>query len=250
MISEFPLFVFTLLGGAAAGAYAFCAVFPEKADSSKKGIAFPLTCLILLAVSGLCLLTHLGHPERMFNTFSNFSAGITQEGIAMIAFGLVTLIDVILVAAKGETPRWLRIVGGVLGVLLLVAMANAYSQLLNVPAAATLAVVPFFVVGGLALGGALYGAFMSAPYQKGAYLWTSIVVAVLMLATLIAMGLHFASIGLDSVPFIAGAVVGPVAAAVVMLACSKANKSWGAVAVLALMFVGVAIARYAFYAVA
>lgn len=250
MIAEFPLFVFTLLGGAAAGAYAFSAVFPCKRDESRKSVAFPATCLVLLTVSGLCLLTHLGHPERMFNAFSNFSAGIAQEGVAMIALGIVSLVDVIFAAVKGESPRWLRVVGGVFGVLLLVAMGNAYCQLFNVEVAATLAVAPFFLMGGIFLGAALYGLFMDAPYAKGAFLWASVAVAAVLAVTLAAMGAHFAAIGLSPVPFVVGIIVAPVASAVVMAANVKTGKAWTPVAVCALAFVGMAVARYAFYVVA
>lgn len=249
MISEFPLFVFTLLGGAAAGAYAFSAVFPQKQKESGKDFAFPLTCLVLLAVSGICLLFHLGHPERMLNAFSNFSAGITQEGIASVALGIVVVVDLVFSVAKGSSPRWLRIVGGVLGLLLLAAMANAYGQLYNVEAASTPAVMPFFLVSGLALGGALYGLFAKAPYTKGAYLWTSVVVAAASAAALVAMALHFSSLELSILPFVASVIIAPVASLAVMLAFMKADKPWVPVAVCALMFIGIAIARYAFYAV-
>lgn len=250
MIPEFPLFVFTLLGGAAAGAYAFSAVFPQKQDNAKKDVAFPLVCLVLLAVSGLCLLMHLGHPERMFNAFSNFGAGITQEGFAMVGLGVMVVVDLAFCAVKGASPRWVRIAGAAFGVLLLAAMANAYSQLHNVPAAATFAVVPFFFVGGLALGDALFALFADKPYAKGAYLWASIAVVALLAVTLAVMGAHFASIGLSAVPFIAGLVIAPVAGVMVMLASMKADKAWAAPCVCALVLVGIAIARYAFYAVA
>ena len=78
MISEFSLFLFTLLGGTAAGAYVFSWAFP--AGKGKKRWLLPLVSLVLLAIGGVALLLHLGHPERMFYAFTNLSAGITRAG--------------------------------------------------------------------------------------------------------------------------------------------------------------------------
>lgn len=248
MIAEFPLFVFTLLGGAAAGAYVFAAFFPAKEVEGKKKAVFPLVVLILLAVSGLMLLTHLGHPERMFNAFSNPTAGITQEGVTMMGLGLFALIDLILAFFKGKTSRPVQIVAAIFGFLLLCAMANAYFQMLGIAACNTAAVIPFFLIGGLSLGAALYALFMDEPYKKGTFSLVSIIVAALLAITLIAMTAHFASIGESPVAMACGLVIAPIASIVVMAVAQKGGKTWAPATVLALMVIGMAIARYSFYA--
>lgn len=248
MISEFPLFIFTLLGGAAAGAYVFSVFFPEKEVEGKKKAVFPLVILILLAVSGLMLLTHLGHPERMFNAFSNPTAGITQEGVTMVGFGIFALIDLIIAFVKGEVNRPVRIIAAIFAFLLLCAMGNAYFQMLGTPAADTAAVIPYMIIGGLGLGAALYALFMDDPYKKGAFSWTSIIVDALLAITLIAMTAHFASVSLSPVSQACGLIIAPVASIAVMFAAQKGGKNWAPATILVLMLVGMAIARYAFYA--
>jgi len=248
MISEFPLFIFTLLGGGAAGAYAAAALFTEKEFEGKKLAMFPLVCLILLGVSGVALLGHLGHPERVFNAFSNINSGITQEGFTMMAFGVVVAIDCLVRLVKSQAVRALKIVGGVCGVLCLCAMANAYFNMLGIDACTTPAVVPFFIVGGLATGFALFGLFMEHPYEKGAFSTASVVIDALLAVAMAAMAAHFSGVGLDLLPMVCGLVIAPVASIVVIAMHWKEPKSWTATAVCALMFVGLAIARFAFYA--
>lgn len=248
MISEFPLFLFTLLGGAAAGAYVLAAFFPESKATGKRLAAFPLVVLVLLAVSGLALLTHLGHPEHMLNAFSNPTAGITQEGIAMMLFGVCALVDLIFVFAKGAVSKGVRIAAAVFGFLLLCSMGNAYFQMFGKPVAYTGAVIPYMVVGGLGLGAALYALFMQEPYKKGAYLWTSVVIDALLAMSLVAMAVHFGEVSQAPNAQVCGLIVAPVASVATMLAAGKTGQAWVAPTVLGLMLVGMAISRYAFYA--
>ena len=249
MIGEFPLFIFTLLGGAAAGAYVLAAVFPLKeTDDKKQKSLFPLVALILLAVSGLMLLTHLGHPERMLNAFSNPSAGITQEGFTMMGFGVMVVIDLYFAYFKNTSVKAVKYVAAVFAFLLLLAMGNTYFQMLGEPACATAATIPFFVVGNLGLGAGLLALFMDEPYTKGGFNWTSIVIYTLLAVTLGAMALHFSSVSLDAMPMWLGLVVAGIAPIVVCFMSQKETPSWAPIAICALVFIGMAIARYAFYA--
>ena len=103
MISEFPLFIFTTLGGIAAGAYVARAIEPLKVGRTASW-AFPLFALALLAVSGFALLGHLGQPLRVLNAFSNPAAGITQEGIVTVLFGVAVVADFALCLKRGDSP--------------------------------------------------------------------------------------------------------------------------------------------------
>lgn len=64
--------------------------------------------LALLAISGVVLLLHLRHPERMFNAFRNLGAGVAQEGVCVALFGIVLLANFILTWKKDGALRWLR----------------------------------------------------------------------------------------------------------------------------------------------
>ena len=146
MISEFPLFMFTTLGGLAAGAYAASAVFPVGKDS-KKAWLFPLACLILLAVGLAFLPAHLGRPERMLAALTHPGAMIAQEAYWSAALAVVLIIDIVMAKTKGAAPRALRIIGAIVGVVLMVIMANAYFVSYGVAAWASWQVFPLYVLG-------------------------------------------------------------------------------------------------------
>ena len=111
MITEFALFIFTMIGGLACGLYIIAALFPV--EGKRNNLLVSIVPLVLLAIGGIALLMHLGHPERMFNAFANPEAGITQEGICTTLFGIVLVIDLALTWFKEGAPRALRIVGAI-----------------------------------------------------------------------------------------------------------------------------------------
>ena len=84
MISEFSLFLFTTLGGLAAGAYVAAAIFPDVDRKPKRPWLFPLVCLALLGVGLLGVLGHLGRPERFLLAMSNPSSMIAEEALAAL----------------------------------------------------------------------------------------------------------------------------------------------------------------------
>ena len=246
MISEFPLFVYTLLAGIAAGGYVARAIVPLKADRKMPWL-FALVCLIMLAVGGVALLGHLGQPLRVFNAFSNPGAGITQEGITTVLFGIAVLADFIACIAKKDLPRWLVIVAAALGVCMTLTMGLAYNALIGTPAWANPATVPFFVVADLAMGADFYLAFNPAALEEKTLSVYTIAACALAAVCVIAVGAHFAGLGYSVAPFAVGTVLLAVACALAAVA-RKGGKAWAAWAILACTVVGVAVARYAFYA--
>ncbi len=247
MISEFPLFMFTTLAGIAAGAYAMNAIVPLDSHRTRPWL-FGLVCLVLLGVGCLGLLFHLGHPERVFNAFRNPAAGITQEGFAAVLFGLAVLADVTIAAKGGKPVRWLQIVAAVLGVALTVAMGFAYFVTVGTPAWANPAVVPFFVAGNLAMGAGFYLLFNRAALASGVFTVYHVVVEVVTAISLAVLAAHFAACGYTGMPFIVAVVVAPVATVVLNLVGRKNGSPIMAYALFACALVGVAVARYAFYA--
>lgn len=246
MISEFFLFVFTLLGGAAAGAYAVSACFPPKADE-KQSWLLPLTALVLLAISGVALLLHLGRPERVLLAFGNMSAGIAQEGVATIAFGLLVFADLIVSKVKGASVRAIRIAAGIAGVILTCIMAGAYFSYTVQHAWSSWQTFPLFVVGALALGIAVVAAFDDAFYSLGAKRICAVAFYGLFAVSAALEAAHFAGIGSTGfVPLVIGAVVAVVAAALPLAMKSVSSKTLSLVE-LVIVFAAVAVARYGFY---
>lgn len=245
MISEFALFLFTLLGGTAAGAYVFAWAFPM--GEGKKRWVLPLVSLILLAIGGVALLMHLGHPERMFLAFSNPQSGITREALATGPLGVLVLVDFILgLRSSKPAPKALGIVTAIAGVLLLVAMGSAYVDFHGVPAWANWTSMALFVVGGLSVGASILPLFDTEIARKNAFAVCAAVLNVLFACTAIATGMHFAANGFSIMPFICGAVVAVAAAVVAYMAKNREGITMPALAFV-LAFVAVAIVRYAFY---
>lgn len=249
MITEFSLFIFTLLGGLAAGAYAIACIFPPAEDKQpEKPWLLPLCALILLGISGIALMMHLGHPERVFNAFANPNAGITREGFATGLFGILVLVDFILAIKSGKpSPRGLTIAAGVAGVLLLIAIACAYLAFAGVPAWTDWSTFPLFVVGGLATGAAALPLFDKSLSQKKPFVLTVVVLNALFACTALLLGMHFSSLGMDMVPFIVAGAIAVGAAVVAYLSINKPEANY-ALIVCALTLIAVAVARYAFYA--
>ena len=126
MISEFPLFLFTTLGGLAAGAYVAAAIFPDVDRKPKRPWLFPLVCLALLGVGLLGVLGHLGRPERFLLAMSNPSSMIAEEAYWSIAFGALMLVDFVLLLRRGASPRAVRVVAAVAAGALMCIMGWVY----------------------------------------------------------------------------------------------------------------------------
>ena len=249
MISEFPLFCFTTLAGLAAGAYVISAAFPAGKDSKRPWL-FPLVCLALLAVGLLFLPFHLGRPERMLIALTQPGAMIAQEAYWSIGLGIVLLIDLIMCAKKGAAPRALRIVGIVLAVGLTVVMANAYFRSYAVEAWASWETFPLYLLGNAAMGAALLALFEAKLTENATYLTTTAALSALAVVAITLEALHFAGIGTDMMPLIVGAVLAAAAAVLqFMVKLGKINGKTGAWMAFACVFVGIACARWGFYAV-
>lgn len=248
MISELPLFLFTTLAGLAAGAYIASAVFPLGKDAKRPWL-FPLVCLLLLGLGLLALPSHLEHPERMLAAFSQPGAMIAQEAYWSIAFAIVVLVDLIVSKVKGTLPRALRIVGAVAAAGLVVVMANAYFVSAGIPAWCSWQVFPLYIFGDLAMGAALLPLFEKTLMEKGSFVTTAGVLSLLAAVSMALEAVHFSSVDESMILLVIGAIVALVGA--VLQFAAKAGKLSGEntkVYVFVCLFIGVAIARYGFYA--
>ena len=249
MISEFPLFLFTTLGGLAAGAYVAAAIFPDVDRKPKRPWLFPLACLALLGVGLLGVLGHLGRPERFLLAMSNPSSMIAEEAYWSIAFGVLMLVDFVLLLRRGTArarcaswPPWQRSAS-------CASWDGRTSRATASPAWATWQTLPLFVLGDLAMGAALWGLMREGSYRSGAFAAAFAMLGALAVASIALAAAHFAGLGHNALPF-AAAVVLAVAGVAFGLLAWKGKLSGAVAPVLAFVcaFAGVAVARYAFYA--
>lgn len=249
LITEFPLFAFTTLGGLSAGAYVAAACFAGDECKAKRPWLFPLVCLALLGIGLLGVLGHLGRPERFLLAMSNPASMIAEEAYWSIAFGILMLVDFALLLRKGTSPRAVRIVAAVAALGLMAIMGWAYFTSYDNPAWATWQTLPLFVVGDLAMGAALWALLRGGARDSAALPIACAVLALVAAVSIGTVGAHFASLGLNAWPFVIGAVIATVGALSALLTWKgKLPTTVGSVATFALVLVGVATARYAFYA--
>ncbi len=246
MISEFPLFIYTTLAGIVAGGYVARAIKPLPTEQKPPWL-FSLISLALAAVGCLVLFAHLGRPDRFFNAFSNFQAGIAQEGVATVVFYSAIVADLVYCIVKKGSSRRLVIATAVLGVILTIVMGLAYLELLGVPAWTSIATVPFFVIGDLGMGVGFYLLFNRNALSEKNFDRYSIVVQILTALSIVAVAIRFASVGAGVPLFVVGIIVGPVLFCILDYAGKKKQYEWMPFALCACAIAGVAIARYGFY---
>ena len=246
MISEFPLFVFTVLTGIAAGAYVGAALFPKKGDDSKPWL-FPLVALILVGVGSLAAMAHLDRPHMVMNVLNNPTASITMEGMTAGLLAVVVIVDLALCASKKQANRAVRIVGAIAGVLCMCVVTSAYVTSYGNPAWIATPTWPLFFAGDLAAGIALWMAFADMPNKPLATIVA--VLAALFAVVLIWQAVTFA--GLDK-PFgfiMCGAVFAIAGAVGAWITASTKLWNTAAKVVFVLLLVALVASRYGFYLV-
>ena len=243
MISEFPLFAFTTLTGLGAGALLASAVFPERGEN-KRAWLFPLVMLALMAVGALASVTHLGRPQYMVYMLANLTSSLVMEGIFAGLTCVALIVDVALAAKSAAVNRAVRIVATVLAVLLMFVQAYAYAGSYGNAAWAAASVWPFFVLGSVGCGFALWALF--AQVGDG-FAKACGVVAALAALSFAWEAATFAGAGADAALLIVGAVLAAAAAACALAkGFAGAKLPWSVVVVAAV--VALAVARYGFYA--
>lgn len=259
MLEILPLLVFTTFGGIAAGAYAMNAFAliagsgKTKSSDNENGHAwfFPLTCIVLLGVGLVGTLMHLGQPLRFINGMMHPGSMISQESYWAIAFGVVMVVDLVLSKVKGSASTAVRVIGAVAACGLMVVTGLAYQACAFIPAWSGVITIPLFIVGDLAMGAGLCLLFAGDEGLARVLHLGNIAASFGWVAVVFGYAMHLVGIGADAMLVAAGAVIGPVAAAIVsafalrgVLAAKTA--SW---LVLACSVAGVLLVRGAFFAI-
>ena len=243
MITEFPLLVFTVLTGLAAGAYVAAAAFPPK-EQAKTPWLFAVVCLVLAAVGSLASIAHVGRPALVFGIFANPTSSLTLEAIFAGLFCVGIIVDLVMAFMK-KANRIVTVVVAVLGIVLLLIQAHAYATSYGVVAWCSIAVWPFVLLTGVAGGFPLAQVLGAAEGGK-----TPSVAACALLAVGAICGIIeavvFNGAGADGVIVIAcGAVLMIVGAVTAYMA--KDDKPAMVYATVALAIVGLIVMRYGFY---
>lgn len=244
MFAELPLYIFTLLGGCAAGLYVVAAFFPSK---SERPALMPIVALVLLAIGGVALLFHLGRPERMLLAFGNPAAGIAQEGYATVGFGVFLVIDLIISLTKKQSNRVVRIVAAVFAALLILAMGNAYMSYQSIPAWGSPITLVFFVCTALGIGAGLLPLLDGKALDGSKLGFCVVVLMALACVACIVEAVRFAMVGANCAMLVVGAVAAAVAAYFGFAASKEEAVSSKWTIAFALIAVAVVIGRLGFY---
>ncbi len=247
------LFLFTLLGGLAAGAYVFETCF-QRTRKGERPWLVPLVVVVLFAIGMIAAATHVHSLSRAFASIGagtvNFGSGMVKEVLFAAIFFILALIDLIITFVKKDSPFALRVIGAIAAVLVIVLMGTAYIDVYgNAVWSNAPATVLSFVAGALAMGLGLCAAFGSADITEKPVMYTLVAVDVVLAVGLALEIAAFSGAGLNPAIQIASLVIAPIASAILAFAIAKFNnKKTLAIVVCALLVIGVAIARYGFYA--
>ena len=247
------LYLFTLLGGLAAGTYVSETCF-QRTRASKRPWLVPLVVVVLFAAGMIAASTHVHSIPRAFDSIANgtvnFGSGMVKEVVLSACFFVLAVIDLIVTFARKGSPFALRAVTAVAALACIVLMGVAYIDVYGISVWCNApATVLTFLAGDLAMGLGLCALLGSADLDSGAVRGALVAVAAVLA---VGLGLEIAAFmgeGLNPAAEIAGLIIAPVVSVVAVALASKfQNKTALAVVVCIAMVAGVAIARYAFYA--
>lgn len=120
---QWSLVLFTVLSGAGAWLFASAAIDEFKGTTKKTAFPAAILAVVLLAVGGICSVTHLSHPERMLAALGHPTAGIFLEALLLGILAVVAIVYAILV--KREASAGARKVFAVLGIIAAIALTFA-----------------------------------------------------------------------------------------------------------------------------
>ena len=247
------LYLFTLLGGLAAGLYILETCFTRTREGERPWL-IPLVVVVVFAVALVASATHLQSFSNAAAALSagtiNFGAGMVWEVAAAALFFILALIDMIIVFAKKSSPFALRVATTVVAGLCIILMGSAYINVLGNPVwTNAIATMLTFIAGALALGLGMYAVLADKDYsEKNLKISSLIINAVLALGLAIQIS-AFAGAGLSVVMPAAGLIVAPIASIAAVLCAAKfGNARTLALIVCVATIIGIALSRYAFYA--
>ena len=119
MAIQWSLVLFTVISGAGAWLFACAGLAELKAPAKKAAFAMAILAVVLMAVGGICSVTHLSHPERVLGALAHPAPGIFLEALLLGITAVVAIIYAVLV--KREAGAGVRKVLGIVGFILAIA---------------------------------------------------------------------------------------------------------------------------------
>lgn len=248
MIAEFPLLVFTVLTGLAAGSYVMATIYAALDKEQKRSWMFSGICLVLLGVGMLASLLHLGHPERFLNALSNPTSMITLEAYCALPFGIFVLIDAVMLKFDKNKNLAIPIIAAVCGLALMLVTSNLYFSAHRYEAWAQPLTWLVFLGGDLAMGAFAVLAFCKKDVKPFGAI--ALVLGYLMTVVFAVEAYVFGSAGYGFVLFIVAAICSLGATILLHLKkMGKLDQSYMLWLTFALQLIAVILARYAFYSI-
>ncbi len=247
------LYLFTLLGGLAAGLYIFETCFKRVREGERPWL-ISLVVVVVFSIGLIAATTHIHSFSNAAAALSagtlNFGAGMVWEVAASGLFFVLALIDMIIVLVKKSSFFVLRVMASLLAGFCIILMGSAYISVLGNPvwsdAAATLLT---FIAGALSLGLAVYAVLANKEYTEKAFKISSLVVNVVLALGMLLQVVAFSGAGISVVMPVVGLIVAPVASIAAVLCAAKSSNVRAITFVVCIAtIIGIAISRYAFYA--
>lgn len=247
-MANLPLFLFTLLGGMAAGTYLAETCLDRRRNAASAWLV-PAVALALVAAGAIAATFHVGNIARAFTPHVNLGSGMTQEILLVTVFGALALVDLVLCVVKKPSPFALRVCGAIAAAVLMLSMGHAYTTVLGNPIwAQPVATILSFFAGSLLSGLLLFTLLRrSATGGTGAKMYLG-AAGILLVAGLAMQASVFSSHSANVTLLMAGLVAGAAGVACALAAPKRTGTALPATA-FALVLMGVGMARWAFYAV-
>jgi anaerobic dimethyl sulfoxide reductase subunit C (anchor subunit) len=117
--------LFTLFICLGAGTFAGTGLLTVLGKGEKLQIPAVIVSVVAVVIGGFASFTHLQHWDRLFNGFGSPTSGITQELIGIVVFVILAVVFFV-VARKGKAPVWAGALALIVGIGLVVVMAQSY----------------------------------------------------------------------------------------------------------------------------
>lgn len=166
MTIQWSLVLFTVLAGLGGWCFAFVAVDRFMKKTPKAAFPAALVAGITAVVGGLCSVTHLGNPSRIFAALTHAGSGIFYE-MLLIGVMLVCVVAFLVLLKRGQegAATVLAVIGGIAGVVLSFACGASYMMAAR-PAWDTIALPLAYGGTALVLGAAAYALVAAATSAK------------------------------------------------------------------------------------
>lgn len=163
---QWSLVLFTALSGAGAWLFACVGINTFKGLAKKSVLPASLAAVALLAVGGLCSVTHLSHPERMLSALGHPAPGIFLEALLLGILAVVALVYAVLLKREASMTgrKVLAVIGIVLAVVFSFSCGSSY--MMASQASWNTVALPLGYLGTAAASGTAVWTLMTALFKE------------------------------------------------------------------------------------